>query len=186
MRGIIHKDLSHELPKIRVPTDARIPSVWDQELIDKLLGAVDRSSVRGKRDYAILLLASRLGLRVGDIRALRLDDIKWADSRIEILQSKQKTPLSLPLTEEVGQALIDYLKSGPTPPIRDIERSSSNCIVPMTLSPGTTYTILSHIGVVLLVSRFAANNGEGYILYATVWLLDSFRRVRHFILFLRS
>jgi integrase len=112
MRGIIQKDLSLELPRVHVPKDAHIPSVWDQELIEKLLGAIDRSSARGKRDYAILLLACRLGLRAGDIRMLRLDHIHWEDSKIEFTQTKTNTLLSLPLTEEVGQALIDYLRSG--------------------------------------------------------------------------
>lgn len=112
MSGILQKDLSHELPTIRVPKDAYIPSVWDYELIVKLLGAVDRSSAKGKRDYAILLLACRLGLRVGDIRTLKLDNLNWEDATIEITQSKTNTPLTLPLTEEVGEALIHYLKSG--------------------------------------------------------------------------
>ena len=112
MRGILQKDLSAELPKIRVPRDATIPSVWDQELIVRLLGAVDRSSAKGKRDYAILLLACRLGLRAGDIRTLKLDHLHWAESTIEITQAKTDTPLRLPLTNEVGEALIDYLKSG--------------------------------------------------------------------------
>ncbi len=112
MRGILQKDLSAELPTIRVPRDAGIPSVWDHELIIKLLGAIDRSSAKGKRDYAILLLACRLGLRAGDIRTLKLDDLHWEDSRIEITQSKTTTPLSLPLTEEVGEALIEYLRLG--------------------------------------------------------------------------
>ena len=112
MRGILRKDLSAELPKIRVPSDGMIPSVWDQELIVRLLGAVDRSSAKGKRDYAILLLACRLGLRAGDIRALKLDNLRWAESTIEITQAKTGTPLTLPLTSEVGEALIDYLKSG--------------------------------------------------------------------------
>jgi site-specific recombinase XerD len=112
MRGILHKDLSAELPKIRVPKDATIPSVWDHELIVRLLGAIDRSSAKGKRDYAILLLACRLGLRAGDIRTLKLDHLRWEDSTIEITQAKTGTPLSLPLTNEVGEALIDYLKSG--------------------------------------------------------------------------
>lgn len=112
MRGILQKDLSAELPTIRVPRDAGIPSVWDRELIIKLLGAIDRSSAKGKRDYAIVLLACRLGLRAGDIRTLKLDHLHWEDSRIEITQSKTTTPLSLPLTEEVGEALIDYLRSG--------------------------------------------------------------------------
>jgi len=112
MRGILQKDLSAELPTIRVPRDAGIPSVWDHQLITKLLGAIDRSSAKGKRDYAILLLACRLGLRAGDIRTLKLDHLRWEDSRIEITQSKTTTPLSLPLTKEVGEALIDYLRSG--------------------------------------------------------------------------
>jgi integrase len=112
MRGILQKDLSAELPKIRVPRDATIPSVWDQELLVRLLRAVDRSSVKGKRDYAILLLACRLGLRAGDIRTLKLDNLRWAESIIEITQAKTGTPLTQPLTSEVGEALIDYLKSG--------------------------------------------------------------------------
>jgi len=112
MRGILQKDLTTELPKIRVPRDATIPSVWGQELIVRLLGAVDRSSAKGKRDYAILLLACRLGLRAGDIRTLKLNNLRWEDSAIEITQAKTGTPLTLPLTNEVGEALIDYLKSG--------------------------------------------------------------------------
>ena len=112
MRGILARDLSGELPRIRVPRDAAIPSVWEHELIIRLLAAVDRSSAKGKRDYAILLLACRLGLRVGDIRTLKLDQLHWDESTIEVAQSKTDMPLILPLTGEVGEALIDYLKSG--------------------------------------------------------------------------
>lgn len=54
--------------QLRVPRDATIPSVWEPELVVRLLKVVDRSSPRGKRDYAILLLACRLGLRLGDNR----------------------------------------------------------------------------------------------------------------------
>jgi site-specific recombinase XerC len=112
LRGILQRDLSQVLPTIRVPRDSAIPSVWDPELLVKLLKAVDRSSPRGKRDYAILLLACRLGLRLGDIRTLKLDDLKWDTASIEITQSKTGAPLCLPMTEEVGEALIDYLKLG--------------------------------------------------------------------------
>ncbi len=112
LRGVLHRDLTHVLPTIRVPRDAAIPAVWDPELVVRLLEVVDRSSPRGKRDYAILLLACRLGLRAGDIRALTLDAFNWEADLIEFTQSKTGTPLQLPLTEEVGEALIDYLKSG--------------------------------------------------------------------------
>jgi integrase len=82
MRRVLQKDLSAGLPKIRVPRDAKIPSVWEQDLIVRLLEAVDRSSAKGKRDYAILLLACRLGLRAGDIRTLKLDQFHWENSTI--------------------------------------------------------------------------------------------------------
>ena len=122
MRGILQKDLSAKLPKIHVSRDATIPSVWDQEFLVRTLGAVDRSSAKGKRDYAILLLACRLGLRAGDIRTLKLDDLRWAESTIEIIQAKTSEPLTLPLTNEVGEALIDYLRVAPK---RHTEKYSS-------------------------------------------------------------
>ena len=78
----------------------------------QLLNAVDRSSPRGKRDYAILLLACRLGLRMSDIRSLTLDHINWETETISITQVKTKNPLCLPLTNEVGNALIDCIKFG--------------------------------------------------------------------------
>src|SRR2546425_8624824 len=95
MRWILHKDLSEVLPKVRVQRDAKIQSVWEQELVVRLLETVDRCSAKGKRDYAILLLACRLGMRVGDIRTLKLEQLHWADSTIEVEQSKTGTPLRL-------------------------------------------------------------------------------------------
>ncbi len=92
------------------PEHASIPSVWDKELLALLLEKVDRRSPRGKRDYALLLLAARLGLRATDIRNLTLDQIDWAAETITFNQSKSGMPVQLPLTDEVGSALIDYLK----------------------------------------------------------------------------
>ncbi len=112
MRGILRQDLAEALPKVRVIRDAAIPSVWDAELVVKLLQAVDRSSPVGKRDYAMLLLASRLGLRVSDVRTLTLDDLDWGASTIGFTQSKTSVPLRLPMSEELGEALIDYLRFG--------------------------------------------------------------------------
>ncbi len=114
-KGIRDEDLGRYLPRVRRHRDARLPSVWTKEQVDSLLRAVDRGNPRGKRDYAILLLACRMGLRAGDIRALRLDDIDWASERIRIQQKKTGQPLELPLLEEVGEALIDYLKHARPP-----------------------------------------------------------------------
>jgi integrase len=98
-----------------------LPPVWPPEAVEALLGAVDRSSRLGKRDYAILLLAARLGLRACDIRALKLDNIQWAEARLTLNQSKTGRYLSLPLSEELGQALIDYLRHArPQSPHREV------------------------------------------------------------------
>jgi len=112
MRDILPRDLSTAIPTIRLASNATVPSVWEPELVERLLAVVDRSSPKGKRDYAILLLAARLGLRLGDIKGLTLDHLHWTTSTIEIVQNKTGEPLVLPLIEEVGTALIDYLRSG--------------------------------------------------------------------------
>ncbi len=104
----------------------------------------DRSSPRGKRDYAILLLACRLGLRLGDIRALRLENLNWEAATIEIIQSKTRTPLRLPLTEEVGEALIDYLRSGrPQTDRREVFLKLNPPFAPFSES-NHLYQILTH------------------------------------------
>lgn len=121
LRDILPRDFSFVVPTIRVARHDTVPSVWDQELLAKLLDVVDRNSPKGKRDYAILLVAARLGMRLGDIRTLRLDDLNWAAATIEIAQAKTGAPLILPMSEEVGLALIDYLKSArPSSPHREV------------------------------------------------------------------
>jgi integrase len=115
MRGILPRDLSALIPTVRLASNAKVPSTWEPAQFEQLLAAVDRSSPKGKRDYAILLLAARLGLRVGDIKGLTLDHLHWSTSTIEIVQNKTGEPLVLPLIEEVGAALIDYLRAGRPP-----------------------------------------------------------------------
>ena len=112
MQGIVSKDLTEQVPKVRLQRDKRIPHVWSSEDIDKLLTEVERHSPIGKRDYVILLLAVRLGMRVSDIRQLKLDHLLWNEARIEMKQKKGCAPLSLPLTKEIGEALIEYLRYG--------------------------------------------------------------------------
>lgn len=80
--------------------------------VDRLLDAVDRSDRTGKRDYAMLLLAARYGLRPSDIRGLRLDDVHWRAGHIAIVQAKTGTPLELPLLPDVESALIEYIRAG--------------------------------------------------------------------------
>jgi integrase/recombinase XerD len=74
------------------------------------LAAIDRSSAMGRRDHTMFLLMATYGLRAGEVAALRLDDIDWRAGKIRVSRSKTCTPLELPLTDEVGAALVDYLR----------------------------------------------------------------------------
>lgn len=111
-RGWITEDILPQFPAIRIPRSGGIPYAWGKDDILKLLNAVDRNDPAGKRDYAIYLLALRTGLRSGDIRNLRLSDINWTDKKLCIVMGKTGQPLELPLLDDVGWAMIDYLKNG--------------------------------------------------------------------------
>ena len=93
-------------------TRSKLPLVLSEEEIENLIGAVDFTNPIGKRDYAMILLGARLGLRIGDIRNLKLKNIDWSNKLIWVLQNKTKQELVLPLPDDVGWALIDYLKNG--------------------------------------------------------------------------
>ena len=110
--GLHAEDLTPSIPTLKARKQTRIPSVWTQENIAKLLAAIDRGNPAGKRDYAMLLLVTRLGLRSIDIKHLKLSDLKWRENRLELIQSKTAALLTLPLLPDVGWAIIDYLKNG--------------------------------------------------------------------------
>jgi len=106
------EQLVKAIPVIKARKQNRIPSVWTQENITKLLDAIDRGNPAGKRDYAIILLVTRLGLRTIDVKHLKLNNLKWQENCIELIQSKTATALKLPLLPDVGWAIIDYLENG--------------------------------------------------------------------------
>lgn len=105
-------DLEGGLPKVRVVKNECVPYAWSAEEVGALLAAIDRASPIGKRDYAMVLLAARLGLRFSDLRALSYDSVDWNARRIRIVQHKTGLPLELPLLDDVGWALIDYMRAG--------------------------------------------------------------------------
>ena len=80
--------------------------------IKRMLEQVNTNSIIGRRDYTILQLGICLGLRAGDIAKLRLTDIDWRNNEVHLIQGKTKQPLSLPLIESVGNAMIDYILRG--------------------------------------------------------------------------
>ena len=89
----------------------RLPRALAWEDVRSLLLAIDRSTPKGCRDYAMLLLIATYGLRISEAAGLELDDIAWRDRRIYIPRPKIGTPLLFPLTDEVATALLDYLRN---------------------------------------------------------------------------
>jgi site-specific recombinase XerD len=106
------ENLSPYAPFIHYEKRARIPSAYSYDDVMRLLNHVDRVNPIGKRDYAILLLIARLGLRSGDVCNLKYENIDWEQNKISFTQHKTGRPLTLPLLEDVGLAIIDYLKFG--------------------------------------------------------------------------
>ena len=110
--GIFRNDLARQTPMIKARKQTRIPSVWTAEELKRLLLVIDRGNPNGKRDYAIILLACFLGLRVSDIKKLTFSCFDWSGKKLTVVQSKTHKPVVLPLPDEVGWAIIDYLKNG--------------------------------------------------------------------------
>src|SRR6202022_1159066 len=88
------------------------PHLWTADEIRRLLAVIDRQSVAGKRDYAMILATARLGLRISDLRQLEFGDLDWRAKTITIVQHKTGRALSLPLLDDVGWAIIDYVRAG--------------------------------------------------------------------------
>src|SRR5665648_757922 len=110
--GLTKVDLSYSVPKIHCRKDSEIPSAYSKDEVNHLLECVDRTNPKGKRDYAMMLLAARLGLRSSDICGLQFTSIDWALNQIHIVQQKTQVPTCLPLLTDVGNSIIDYLKYG--------------------------------------------------------------------------
>jgi integrase/recombinase XerD len=108
--GKIPAGLEQHIESPRLYRGERLPRAlpWDDVL--KLLRSVDRSTSKGRRDYAMLLLIATYGLRVGEVARLALDDIAWRERHIRVPRPKVGTPLLFPLTDEVASALMEYLR----------------------------------------------------------------------------
>jgi integrase/recombinase XerD len=111
--GQIREDLAGRLPPQRYPRRGQsAPYPWTAEEVRLVLGQIDRQSAIGKRDHALVLLTARLGVRVGDLRRLELGWFDWRAKTLAFTQHKTGVPLTLPLPDDVGWAVIDYIRNG--------------------------------------------------------------------------
>lgn len=111
-QGILPTDYSAITPKDKYVRQPKLPSCYSPEEINCLLDSIDRSNAFGKRDYAMILLVVRLGIRRSDVINMKFENIDWEHERITLNQQKTKVSVELPLFPDVGNAIVDYLKYG--------------------------------------------------------------------------
>jgi len=144
LSGATATDLSMALPPVRRWRLATVPPFLTAEEVERVIAATDRSTPRGRRVYAILLLLARLGLRAGEVVALELDDIRWGVGEI-VIRGKGRLHDRLPLLDDVGEALALYLREARGP-------SASRRVFVRTIAP---HVGLSGPTAVCLVAREA-------------------------------
>lgn len=128
-KELTQEDLSGKLPVVKANRKFRLPRIWNQEDVLSVLNSIDRGNPVGKRDYAIMMLITRYGLRSADVKNLKLSDLRWSENIIEFEQSKTHNLLRLPLLRDVGWAIIDYLQKGR--PHSEHPKVFLTCTVPM-------------------------------------------------------
>lgn len=110
-RGKVALDLAAAVPAVANWSMPSIPRAISADQVRQLLTSVDRSAAMGRRDYAILLLLARLGLRSNEVVLLELDDINWNAGSLSV-RGKNGQCNSFPLPPEVGKAIAAYLRDG--------------------------------------------------------------------------
>jgi site-specific recombinase XerD len=109
--GRIATNLAAVVPTVAGWRRSELPRFLEVRQVEKILHSCDRRRKVGKRDYAILLLLARLGLRAGEVAKLTLDDVNWRAGEL-LIRGKGPRVDKLPLLQDVGQALVDYLQKG--------------------------------------------------------------------------
>ena len=110
IEDILENDLSIYIPTIKNGRRKKIPTYLKHEEVENLLESIPKNTKVEIRDYTIILIAARLGLRISDILNIKLKDIDWQNHKLNITQTKNKNLNILPLTNEIGWAIIDYIK----------------------------------------------------------------------------
>lgn len=109
--GLFAGDLTTSIPAIRRSSELRLPSYMPLEEVQRILDGCDRSTAKGRRDYAILMLLARLGLRAKEVATLTLEDFDWRAGQFTV-RGKGRKIATMPLPPDVGAAIVSYLQHG--------------------------------------------------------------------------
>ena len=146
---LISTDLSDTLRHYKWIKREKLPSVYTSDEVKQIEASINRSDTTGKRNHAMMLLATRLGLRASDIAQLSFDNITWESSMIKLTQVKTGKNLELPLLVDIGEAIIDYLKYGR-------KKSESPKIFLYTRAP---FTAMTNAGVANALGTIIESSG---------------------------
>ncbi len=109
--GRVDRSLAGAVPAVAHWRLSGLPKALEPGQLERMLASCDRATVAGRRDFAVLMLLGRLGLRVGEVAALDLDDIDWRAGEITV-RGKGRRRDRLPLPDEAGEAVAAYLRDG--------------------------------------------------------------------------
>lgn len=112
LSGVIAAPLVWAVPSVAGMGDRTLPRGLEPAVVAALLATCDRRSLVGRRDFAIVLLLSRLGLRAGEVAAIRLDDLDWRGGLL-LVRGKGSRQDMLPIPVDVGEAIVSYLRRRP-------------------------------------------------------------------------
>lgn len=154
--GVIYSDVSKVVPHYVRPF--KLPSVYSVDEIRRLEGAFDQSSAVGVRNYAIVLLASRMGMRSGDIVELRFSNLDFKYDRIHFIQQKTGNEQEFPMIPEVRLAILNYLKSAR--PCDDSDIVFLSAVAPYTpISTSAIRTMLKNAFIVADIPFLGKKHG---------------------------
>jgi site-specific recombinase XerD len=111
-QGAVKPGLEAVIPTVRTWTHAGLPQHFRQSEIERVLAVCSGATGIERRNYAIIRLLSRLGLRANEVNTLRLDDVDWKNGYLLVRASKSRSERKLPLPQDVGEALLKYLQEG--------------------------------------------------------------------------
>ena len=147
--GLIERSLSTAVPRIASWRGAALPKGLEPEELASLLASCERETAVGSRDFAILTMLSRLGLRAGEVAGLALDDINWRAGEI-VVRGKGRRTERLPLPADVGEAIAAYLRDGRP------ARAEGRTVFVLVVAP---YRALSNTTVSMVVASAARRAG---------------------------
>jgi len=182
LRGEIATNLGAAVPTVADWRLSSLPKSIEPEQVERLLKSCDRRTATGRRDYAVLLLLARLGLRAGEVMALTLDDLDWGAGELSV-RGKGSRRDQLPMPQDVGEALVAYLRNGrprcttrrvfltARAPIRELDgHQAAGCIVRRALARAGIHSarkgahLLRHSLAVRMLRRGASLAEIGEIL----------------------